>query len=229
MNSYFIFQPDVIVEATSVCDRKCVGCYAPNFTTNQDSYSLFRANPDLFLRNDGLSAALETIVALNGRIKTASVRGGEPTKHPFLPLLLHTLARFVDTIYLETHGHWILSDSEDTLNLLESCKRNRATLKISFDKMHGLSPEKLRTIAQKLSNISNRFAIAITESSVGDFQQVRTHCDWLKDDQIIFQRKAFSADDLIQPKFGVIRVNGALSEHLTTKPTFVLNQKEIVV
>lgn len=229
MNQYHQFQPELIVEATSVCDRKCAGCYAPNLTTNQDTYALFQTRPELFLQNDKMASTLGTIFAIERGIDTASVRGGEPSKHPQLPRLLRTLSWFAHTIYLETHGHWILSDNEETQSLLESCRQNRVIVKISFDKMHGLSEEDLVVIALKLMNEGIRMVVAITETSLEEFKQSRLRCDWLEDRLVIFQKKAFSADELIQPKFGVIHANGTWSKRLATKLSLASQTKEAAI
>lgn len=229
MKSYMTFNPDLVVEATSVCDRKCVGCYAPNVVSNQDTNALFQKRPELFLQKDRLVQTLSTIFALEGRVPTASIRGGEPTKHPLLPSLISTLCLFTDKVYLETHGQWILSDSEETQSLIDLCRENRVTLKISFDQMHGLSPEKLLAIAHKLIGERVYFVAAITEPSLGEFLNSRLRCDWLEDSRIIFQRKVSSANDLIQPKLGVIRPTGFLSRRLTAKSVFGSKQKEVAV
>ena len=219
----------MIIEATSVCDLKCSGCYAPNVTTKEDANSLLQKTPSLFLLKDRLAASLQLVEKSEGKISSAAIRGGEPTKHPLLSEILALVSQSIDSVFLETHGRWILADTEATRNILASCRSRHITLKLSFDKMHGLSTEKLRAITNKLSSLGNSYLIAITESSIDDFLRTRRLCDWLSDDQIIFQKKAFLAKELIQPKMGVIRVNGTWTNGLSTKATFSGARKEVAV
>lgn len=229
MKSYLQFEPELVIEATSVCDRKCHGCYAPNITTNEDANLLFAKNPNLFLNSESLKNILYDIVKTEGQLKTISIRGGEPSRHPFLSDLLAIVSSAAQSVYLETHGQWILKDSQESENLLQSCQKNNVIIKISFDQMHGIATDKLRAITQKLKNRGIQFAVAITEASVAEFLETRLFCDWISDHHIIFQKKAFSSNDLIQPKLGVIRVDGSWSKNLTSKTAFSKNQSEVAV
>lgn len=207
------FLPDLIVEVTSTCDRKCAGCYAPNVISKENATTLFESSPELFLNPNTLERALSSIHG--AEIQSIAIRGGEPSRHPLLLDLARISRCYSESVFIETHARWI--QDAGAIALLESLKSLNVTLKISFDQMHGLSPFVLKTLTSKLEEVGIRFVIAITEFTTDAFSKTRQLCAWLKDEQIIFQRKAVSVSELVRPRLGVIRVDGSLSGQLTAQ------------
>lgn len=216
MNSkiqFMTFNPDVIVETTSVCDRACVGCYAPNVVSRESTKTLLKARPELFLSPEKFKISLEHMPAGLG---TASFRGGEPTRNPALPDLIKIASKFFAKIFIETHGQWILGTTENQ-ELFDAIQETGAILKLSFDKMHGLSRETLSKITRRLDSLDIAWCVAITETKAEEFFQIRMDCYWVPDSQIIFQKKAVEATQLVSPKFGVIKMDGSWHNGLSTK------------
>ena len=216
MKTFGNFRPDLIVEVTSVCDRKCVGCYAPNVVSNQGSSEILKQNPEFFLREDRTIKNLnEIIVARGTRIPVVSLRGGEPSRHPHLADLLKAISKYAEKVYLETHGRWIIAEEQPDA-ILAACAQTHTNVKISFDRMHGLSTAKLKNITSKLSLFNIDYTVAITETDEATCLAVRSTCDWISDENFIFQKKAVVAGELLAPTLGVIRVDGSFSRSLTS-------------
>lgn len=214
MSAPFVFHPDIIVEVTSVCDRQCSGCYAPNLLSKEDPEVLFRAKPELFLSPEKLRATLSQMNANHPTgIQSISLRGGEPSRHPGLPAILSVANSFSSEVYLETHGRWILTANSDNA-ILSTCKSNGTYIKLSFDRMHGMDAPTLQKSVELLSEHHVRWMVAITEANLADFQRTRGLCPWVADDRIIFQTKVTRGEDLIQPKLGVIHLDGSVSNSL---------------
>ena len=222
MNRYMEFSPDVIVEATSVCDRSCKGCYAPNVVTKENISKLFNERPELFLSKQNLSGVLGSI---GFKFSIASIRGGEPTRHPELSSLISVLGQVTNAIYLETHGRWIQEKTEEARILLDVCRAERVVLKISFDEMHGLNRFALRNITEFLDTSIVEYVIAITEPDEESFERTRATCSWVPNSKIVFQRKVSAAIRLIHPRIGVIRVDGTFSPTFSTKESFSMQSK----
>ena len=210
------FVPDLIVEATSVCDRACAGCYAPNVVTTQSKSDLFRTNPEFFLEPSALKSALRTLEH-SVPVHTLAIRGGEPSRHPLLPELIAIAATSSSKVILETHGRWILEGGSGANALLQACRDNNVQVKISFDRMHGLAADKLKTIWDLLQAQGLQILVAVTESSEAEFLKTRSLCHWVPESQIIFQMKAKSDADLVRPNVGVINRSGQLSLRLTSR------------
>ena len=209
------FKPDLIVEVTSVCDRRCSGCYAPNVVSKNDAEALYKQSPSLFLTTEKLEVALKNNLHL--QMSSIALRGGEPSRHPKLIELIKAVRAFSKSdVFVETHGRWILENTDSTLDLLKVCKDTDTILKISFDKMHGLKSEKLKDILDRISLHSVRYAIAITENSEIEFSVTRELCSFVPNDKIIYQPKATASQELIQPRLGVINVAGHLSRQVTS-------------
>lgn len=207
------FMPDLVIEATSVCDRACVGCYAPNIVSKKSSLNLLNSNPSLFLLPENLSRTFSDL-SLDGKL--ISIRGGEPTRNPLLPELLAILAKSSARIYLETHGKWLssLEEREVLLNALHSTK---SIVKVSFDSMHGTSVEELAEMIATLRENSIRFSVAITESSHELFLKSVAAIEFLKIEEIFFQSKATTQEALVKPSIGVVGVDGKLKGILSSK------------
>ena len=207
------FQPDLIVEVTGACNRACSGCYAPN-VVEKDASEVFAKRPELFLKTEALNNALSEISPL----EIASVRGGEPTLHPELSIILKMVSNRAKEVFLETHARWLLEeDFVPYMGLLNAIVDNRIIVKISFDKMHGLKTEELQRITHFLNWHDVDFRIAITEPTLADYMATRTQCSFIKDEKVIYQPKAASADELVKPTAGTINVRGELKETLNHK------------
>lgn len=207
------FQPDLIVEVTGACNRACSGCYAPNVVAKNAS-EVFEKRPELFLKTEALNNAVSEI----SPVEIASIRGGEPTLHPELPSILKTVATHAKEVFLETHARWLMEgDFVPYMELLNAIIDNGIIVKISFDKMHGLKPEELQKITHFLDWHDVDFRIAITEPTLADYMATRSLCSFIKDEKIIYQPKATSADELIRPTVGTINVRGELKATLNHK------------
>ena len=215
------FIPDLIVEATGLCNRKCSGCYAPNLVTLEDPVQLFKASPELFLDPKKLADALKKISLWKGTssFKQISVRGGEPSLHPKLAKLFEVIYSHSKNIFLETHGRWLLESDQvprPTLGLLEACRAFGVTLKISFDSMHRLSGNALESMLSRADQAQILWKVAITEEK-RDFERTLKECAWISNEKIILQEKVHDAEGLIQPVFGVIHTDGSISSQLKHK------------
>ncbi len=207
------FQPDLIVEVTGACNRACSGCYAPNVVA-KDSTEVFAKRPELFLKTEALNDVLSEMVP----VEIASIRGGEPTLHPELPSIINMVAIRAKEVFLETHARWLMEENFiPYLGLLKAIKDNGTIVKISFDKMHGLKAEELQRITHFLNWHDVDFRIAITEPTLADYMETRSLCGFIKDEKIIYQSMAISADELVKPTVGTINVRGELKATLNHK------------
>ena len=221
------FAPDLIVEATSLCDRQCAGCYAPNLVSKESPTNLFLTAPELFLNPDRLRSSLSFLCArIGNEIPLLSIRGGEPSLHPELVTILETCSLFAEQVVLETHARWVLENSEASSALLLGCLETSTSIKISFDKMHALSAENLWRVVTRLAEVGVRYRIAITEPTEEDFATVRGKCPEISDEKFIFQKKVKTAAELMRPALGVIHTNGSHSSQLQTKESFFMKQPQ---
>lgn len=202
----FTFEPDLIVEVTNGCNMSCKGCYAPNVLSSSKKINLKMKNLS--------SNLLEHNWNFKKKLKIISVRGGEPTLNPEIKEILNFLSEKSDQVFLETNGLWI----RDNLDLLETIQENGTIIKLSFDKMHSSnSIAKLSTI-ETLEHLRINFCIAITASNVDEFQtELKSINSFRKVTNIYWHKKATSIDQLIQPKFGVIDVQGSLKSSVSNK------------
>lgn len=207
------FHPDLIIEVTSVCDRHCVGCYAPNLVSKIDPEQLFLDRPELFIDPKVLEKQLPTLAPLG----LVAIRGGEPTRHPRLHEILQLCSQGATEVYLETHGRWIGGPLGELEGL---CSQLGIVVKISFDRMHGTSVSELQRMTSILNLKGIPWVVAITEPNDDSFAQVRAMCDWVSEDQVIFQKKAVSLSDLITPSRGVIKTDGKFSSKLSVLSRF---------
>lgn len=209
-----LFHPDLLIEVTSVCDRACRGCYAANFVSNKSKEQLYVEQKSLFLDIQKLEDSLATVSC-----DQIAIRGGEPTRHPYLDKIIEITSKHCRKLYLETHGRWI--DSEENNQFLKSIANTGTILKISFDSMHGLKNSKLRDITDKLVENTIPFFIAITEVDGDKFLETRKLCHWVSDENIIFQLKASKLEELLQPSLGVLSVSGKISNKLNVRESFL--------
>ncbi|MBS1958997.1 MAG: radical SAM protein [Bdellovibrionales bacterium] len=208
------FQPDLIIEVTGACNRACAGCYAPNVVA-KDASEVFEKRPELFLKSSALNNALSEITSSVG---IAAIRGGEPTLHPEIANLLKNAATHAEHVFLETHGRWLMEENfVPYVELLNAVIDNGIIVKISFDKMHGLKADELQRIVHFLNWHDVDYRIAITEPTLADYMATRSLCSFVKDEKIIYQAKALSADELVKPTIGTINVRGELKATLTHK------------
>jgi MoaA/NifB/PqqE/SkfB family radical SAM enzyme len=206
------FLPDLVIEVTGACNKACKGCYAPNVVSGETPEALFEKRPELFL---GIVELNRSFLAVEEIIGITSIRGGEPTLHPSLPLILTMAKCHARQVILETHGKWLLEEKRS--NLLQSIKDNKVIVKISFDKMHGTKADDLRKMTDILDHEGIQYWIAITEESLTDFLETRNLCYWVESDSIIFQPKASNESELMRPTLGTVNVRGEFSSTLTHK------------
>lgn len=102
------FIPDLIIEVTGACNRACFGCYAPNIVSNEAATILYEKQPEIFLGILALNNALNELERLPS---ITSIRGGEPSLHPKLPILLRMVSSHTDHVVMETHGRWLLPEN----------------------------------------------------------------------------------------------------------------------
>lgn len=224
-----VFTPDLIAEVTSVCDRQCPGCYAPNFVTKDSPESVRRSNPGVFISASVFREALENVVAQNGsRISTLSLRGGEPSMHPEISQLVAITAEFAQEVYLETHGLWIDMQSLTSQTILESCAKFGAKLKVSFDRMHGLDVSRLRRILKAVELSGVQYLVAITEQTEEEYLRVRNLLPELADDSFVFQKRSTTEAGLILPRIGVLRIDGTLKASLSVRESFRSRSRNFV-
>lgn len=214
------FTPDVVVEVTKACDRMCRGCYAPNILINSSTPDHVRAGlaPSIFLEPLALETGLARLCGTS-TVNGLAIRGGEPTLHPDLPLLLQKAAPYARSTYLETHGRWLVNpragDFRD--NLMGALRRNSVILKISFDRMHQITAQKITDMVRIADAHGIRWTIAITEESESEAQNIRNEVDWVPDNQIFFQRKAKKSLDLVRPRLGTITSLGTIQARPTNR------------
>ena len=209
------FTPELVVEVTGACNRACVGCYAPNVVSNESAATLFENRPELFLSIVGFNRALNELSVFP---RVTAIRGGEPSLHPKLPVLLKMASTHSEKVMLETHGRWLLPENiKEYGELIKSLRENRIIVKISFDRMHGLKKDDLQKMTDFLGWNEIDYRIAITESSLAEFMLTRTQCYWVEDEKIIFQPKATNESELIKPILGTITKLGKLNRSLTNK------------
>ncbi len=205
------FCPGLVIEVTRACDRACAGCYAPNVLMKNGNAS---SVPGLFLSPEALQAALES---LPEQPRLVAIRGGEPSLHDGLENLLKMVCERTGQVVLETHGRWILEESPR--HSLKTLSHLGVTVKISFDRMHGLSVESLRQITQRLEENKVKVLIAITEPTGEGFELAASSiASFVDRSNLIFQKKATQASELVKPRIGVIDSNGKLKLSLTSKP-----------
>lgn len=210
------FIANLIVEVTSVCNRACTGCYAPNVVSNKSAAELMEKDASLFLDHNQLDAIFDNWTSYFPEI--VSIRGGEPSLHPQVVLIFEKLKKISKTLIFETHGRWLLEKNRFSYkDLISGVKRNDVTVKISFDSMHGLKADELREMTDFLTVQEIPFLVAITELTEIEFLQTRSLCSWIESDKIIFQKKSRTLENLIKPSIGVINAKGEFQENLTAK------------
>jgi organic radical activating enzyme len=212
------FMPDVIAEITTACDRRCPGCYSPTLVSNESPEDLYNQHPELFMSPELFDDLLQS---LQKRDLIISLRGGEPSRHLKLLDMIHVASRYCKTIYVETHARWILLEENNLTRLwIEGFRRHKVITKISFDSMHALKGESLEQITKTLDRNSVTWQVAITEESHEEFLKSRMKCTWIPDERITFQHKVRNHNELIQPRFGIISINGNIIGRLTSKESF---------
>lgn len=209
------FAPDLVIECTTVCDRQCPGCYAPNIVSKSNPTEMMLSNPTWFLSPPALERALEEVS--EGYVGSIAIRGGEPSRHPKLSSIIAISANH-GLVFLETHGRWL---SDRTLSaeavdaILHTCYETSTTIKISFDRMHGTTTGQIHEMITVLEREKIQWMIAVTEHSEERFREVQASCQSIPEEKWIFQKKAFSAEALIKPHLGVVHVNGTRTQGLS--------------
>ncbi len=210
------FVPDLIVEVTEACNRSCSGCYAANTVTGKSPLQLLEERPDLFLSVKKFSDFIESWPY--GILSTVALRGGEPSLHPELTLLISEAIKISKKVFIETHGRWLLEKNRaDYSNLIAAVQKIPVTVKVSYDSMHGLKFDELLSIASFLSSIKVDYAVAITEKTQEEYEITRRTIKFVPDSKIIFQPKASSVDQLIRPVFGILNTEAILVSGLNSR------------
>ena len=194
------FRPDLIVEATNACDRICPGCYAPNVLV--ESGEAVSAPGAIHLSPELMDRAWPQDI----HVGTVSIRGGEPTLNPQIETILRRTSEQAFTVYLETNGGWIAPGSP----LLAVLSERGCIVKLSLDKMHGTSVHEARRKLDILSRSNVKTAIAVTESTLEQFELTRTRLLSEFDGEVFWQKKAAKEDELIRPVIGVISAKGQM-------------------
>ncbi|NSX55807.1 4Fe-4S cluster-binding domain-containing protein [Parasulfitobacter algicola] len=208
----FCFDPELIVEITSVCDLNCPGCYSPTLRTTEKPEITLAQHPDMFMQPAALAKALSN---LNPTPRSLSLRGGEPSRHPLLADLIRVSADVCETVWVETHARWLAVNDDRRRDWIQTFKQTNAIVKVSFDKMHHLRTDILRDITDVLEAEDLRWMIAITEPDQASFQKTRNRCDWVEDHRITFQEFVTDHRLLVSPPLGTLSVAGRLQ----TQPT----------
>lgn len=209
-----VFAPDLIVEVTSVCDRACPGCYSPTLRTKEAPELTFLEHPEMYLGAEPLDAVLEE---LGGVVRTVSLRGGEPSRHPLLAELVAVARLRGLEVIIETHARWVLDDHERTTRWLMAFADPGVSLKVSYDRMHGLKPMELQRVLGRLDGAGVRWSIAITEPTFDAFLKTRAQCHGVPDERIVFQHKVTDHRLLVHPPLGTVDVGGTRKRALTVK------------
>ena len=211
-----IFNPDLVIEVTSACNRACTGCYAPNVVSNKSATELMKLDSNLFLNLQTLN---EILMFWDQELpQVLSIRGGEPSLHPELPIILKGFKFFSHEIVIETHGRWLLAKNRNLYEeLIQTTLDAGIIIKLSYDSMHGLSADDLREITDFLEARGGKYLIAITENTIKEYEAIRSTAMWIEDRKILYQRKAKNVDELIKPRLGVINTKGILSSDLNSK------------
>lgn len=199
------FKPDLIIEVTNVCNKNCKGCYASNVDLNSGKES--NLSPEL------LNLSLQSLLILE-ELNTISIRGGEPTLNQDIDKIILRLEKFsFDKIYLETNGDWIQENSP----LLLKLENSKVIIKLSTDKMHAIPAQIITKRVDLLKKYKLNFLLAVTDESLEKCIEFVTEHYPNVNAPFIFQKKAYSTNELIQPTYGVLNSKGVLSKTLTTK------------
>lgn len=199
------FRPDLIIEATNVCNKYCKACYAPNVEV--------KSGRESYLSLDQLNFALDSLLFLN-QLRSISIRGGEPTLNKDIDHIICRLEKLnLEKIYLETNGDWIHENNP----LLLKLENSKVIIKLSTDKMHTVSAPIITKRVELLRSHKLNFILAVTEDSLNKCVEFVNEYYPNLDASFIFQIKAYSINELIQPTYGVLNSKGLLNKSLTTK------------
>lgn len=206
------FQPDLVIETTNACDKQCLGCYAPNVLVNDKITDRFDIVKNL---EPNQLRSIWSQLELPLKIEVISVRGGEPTLNPHIVDILEFLRDKADNLILETNGDWILKSSK----LINELDHKSVNIKLSADRMHGSILNRVESQLQILQKHQFITLLAVTAESFTEFEKFYRK---LNSSNFIpvFQKKAFSLTELIQPKIGVISASGKFKKTLTTTNSF---------
>ena len=162
VNNMYLFEPDYIVETTNVCNMQCPGCYAKNVLDIDDNNKIYLTSKEFLLKLKNIKEKYNKSIAL---------RGGEPTLSPYINDILQSSYHFKNT-YLETNGLWVL-DIEKYSSLVDKILDYNIIIKLSFDRMHGTSPETVNKIIKKLEDLNIYFEIAITAKNLNEYKKIK--------------------------------------------------------
>ena len=149
----------------------------------------------------------------NEKVNCISIRGGEPSLNPELPQILLFLADKANNIFLETNGTWIQSNKD----LLQAVEISKVKVKLSLDKMHQSANSNFEIWLKILKDSNIDTAIAITEKTFQEFEDIKTNLLAGFDGLFFWHKKASSAHELIKPTIGVINIHGSLQKAVSNK------------
>lgn len=120
-----------LVELTSACNLKCPMCYASSGPGGTHS------------TYEECIAAIDRLVAVEGRPEVLQLSGGEPTIHPdFLRILAYAHTQPIDIIMINTNGIRLAQD-EELLQAIAACK-DHVEVYLQFDGFDDVISEELR-------------------------------------------------------------------------------------
>jgi organic radical activating enzyme len=199
------FRPDLIVEATNVCDRICPGCYAPNVVVEAGAAASAPGAVHLSLER------LDQAWPSGERVGVVSIRGGEPTLNPLIGEIVGRISERAAAVYLETNGGWITPES----SLLAVLAERGCIVKLSLDKMHGTSADEAARKLGILAAARVKTAVAVTESTREEFERACSRLLRGFQGEVIWQKKAVTQVELMRPVIGVIAASGTLKREVS--------------
>ena len=205
--------PDLIVEVTQFCDHSCNGCYAP-LLPQSPSMTRLPGKSEGCISCDALTKALAGL----GKLGSIGLRGGEPTLHPQLPEIVRIAASHAETVFLHTHGRWLLDPNR--VALLDGLRSAPPVILVSYDEMHRTTPAQLTQMINTIELAGLDYRVCVTEPNISCFKATRHTCDWIADERFVFLVKAFSEDRLPKPKHGVVNVDGMILRSLSVRSSF---------
>ncbi|MBF0313776.1 MAG: EamA family transporter [Oligoflexia bacterium] len=196
------YRPDVIIEATNFCNKRCAGCYAPNALV--DGGACKKLSPKI---------AAELIKGVQAKVKKrldlVFIGGGEPTANEELSAIISEIKPYINQVVIETNGQWLL-DKNFNQSLMDSIKGTGSIVKIGFDEMHGTPIEQLKIMLEKLDEEKIQYKIGITGNNTSDIKSIMEKLSFLSPSDFIFHKKVVETSKLTKARYGVINVRGEL-------------------
>jgi uncharacterized radical SAM superfamily Fe-S cluster-containing enzyme len=140
-----------VLEITDNCNLTCPMCYA-------------HSQPGLKHRSvEQVTAAMDALVASEGRVEVLQLSGGEPTTHPeFARILDEALARPIDYVMVNTNGIRLAKDAKLVEKL--AAHRDRVEVYLQMDGMEDRVHQALR--GEALQEIKMRAIEAVGQAGL---------------------------------------------------------------